>query len=92
MHLLFSQGRQGLCTFVYVCVRVRVRAGVCVHVSVRATAYPSPSHLAAPTEPIAPIMNGLPALPAVAVRGRATYYIATYLKWTAYYIAAYLPG
>ena len=78
--------------FVSVCVCVWERAGVCAHVSVRAAVYPSPRHLAAPTEPIAPVMNGLPALPAVAIRGRATYYIATYLKWTAYYIAAYLLG
>lgn len=68
------------------------RAGEFVRVSARAAAYPSPSHLAAPTEPIAAIMNGLPALRAVAIRGQTTYYVATYLKWTAYYIAAYLLG
>lgn len=72
--------------------RKRACVCVCVRASVRAAAHPSPRHLAAPTELIAPVMNGLPGLPAVAIRGRTTYYIATYLKWTAYYIAAYLLG
>lgn len=81
-----------VCLFVCVFVCDRECVCSCLHVSVEAAAYPSPHHPAAPTEPIAPIMNGLPALPAVAIQGRTTYNIATYLKWTKYYIAAYLLG
>lgn len=82
VYLLFSWGR--LCVCVCVCSHL--------YVSVEAAAYPSPYHLAAPTEPVVLIMNGLPALPAVAIQGRTTYNMATYLKWTKYYIAAYLLG
>lgn len=48
--------------------------------------------LPAPTELIARVMNGLPALPAVGIWGQATYYTATYRKWTAYCTGAQFVG
>lgn len=60
----------------------QVQQGVCLHVYVWKLT----------TELIMSVMNGLPTLLAVAIQGRNNFTWQPYLKWTEYYIAAYLLG
>lgn len=76
--------------FVCLCTSLFSRQKPFIYVS--SFCIPHRTTLLPPPNRLLPIMNGLPALPAVAIRDRATHYTATYLKRTKYYIAAYLLG